>query len=314
MGKKSKKAQKKKEDRKVQSGNKGKTNNTTVAKYLDHIIEGHLTGNLLDPAKKWNQIHGDRKSQSGGRYHVETMKDSRGKYLAKRVGLNDIVVISDENPEDEPTYDQLMDFKLFPIITHDQHRTYNQNHYRLQTTTGNFWYYDTFLLPASNPSGYPKIITERYNYSTGHISFAMIDALAAFLYSLQYDILGKFMDVEAHPRAKVLRFNRDIGGNDIYVERDRRCITCWSTEYGCSLNDSVDTHIIIGIARDRSWKLVNLYSSLDILRSNGGVNFVQDICQAFAAGFMNGRKKEESVFVTCIAGRNWLSATLRRIL
>ncbi|KAL8857784.1 MAG: hypothetical protein Q9178_005684 [Gyalolechia marmorata] len=204
--------------------------------------------------------------------------------------------------------------RLFPIITRDQHRTYNQNHCRLQRMIEHFQYFDEILIPASNPSGYPKIISERYHYSTGHISFAMIDALAAFLYSLQYDILRKFMDVEAHPGVKVIRFNRDIGGNDIYVERDRRCITCWSTEYGCSLNDSVDTHIIIGIAKDGSWKLVNLYSSLDMSRSNGGVNFVQDICQAFAAGFMNGRKKEETVFVTYTAGRNWLSATLRRIL
>ena len=119
--------------------------------------------------------------------------------------------------------------RLFPVITHDQHRTYNQNHSRLQTMIEHFQYFDEILLPASNPSGYPKIISERYNYSTGHITFAMIDALATFLYSLQYDILRKFMDVEAHPRVKVLRFNRDIGGNDIYVERDRRCISVYPT-------------------------------------------------------------------------------------
>ncbi|KAL8902867.1 MAG: hypothetical protein Q9171_007579 [Xanthocarpia ochracea] len=180
-------------------------------------------------------------------------------------------------------------------------------------TTGNFRYYDTILLPASNPSGYPKIISTRDKDFTGHNSFATIDALATFLYSLQYDVLRKFMDVEAHPRVKVLRFNRAIGGNDFYVERDGRCINCWSIEYGCPLNDSVDTRIMIGVEQDGSWGLVNLYSSLVIPPWGCGVKFMQDVCQAFAAGIMNGRKKEERIFVTYIIGRSWLSATLRRI-
>ena len=47
---------------------------------------------------------------------------------------------------------------------------------------------------------------------------------------------------------------------------------------------------------------------------NGGVNFVQDICQAFADGIMGGRKKEERILVAYITGRKWLSATLKRIL
>lgn len=139
--------------------------------------------------------------------------------------------------------------RLFPVIIRDQHRTYNQNHYRLHKMIENFQYLDEILLPASNPSGYPKIISERYNYSTGHMAFAMIDALATFLYSLQYDILRKFMDVEAHPRMKILRLNRAIGGNDIYVERDRRCITVYPTTAGSTQGiDYADHHGSAGLS------------------------------------------------------------------
>lgn len=34
-------------------------------------------------------MHGDGKSTTGGNYHIETMKDSSGKYIAKIAGAPD---------------------------------------------------------------------------------------------------------------------------------------------------------------------------------------------------------------------------------
>ena len=48
-----------------------------------------LGGGLWTPAKDWIRVHGDHKSTTGGSYHIETMKDSSGKYIAKIVGAPD---------------------------------------------------------------------------------------------------------------------------------------------------------------------------------------------------------------------------------
>jgi hypothetical protein len=46
----------------------------------------NLSGGLWDPSKTWNRVHGDTKSSVGGKYHIETMLDSRSIYIAKVVG------------------------------------------------------------------------------------------------------------------------------------------------------------------------------------------------------------------------------------
>ena len=43
-----------------------------------------MTGNW-DPKKTWNRIHGDGKSTTGGKFHMKTMHDSKGKYQVKLV-------------------------------------------------------------------------------------------------------------------------------------------------------------------------------------------------------------------------------------
>ena len=43
-----------------------------------------MTGNWV-PAKAWHRIHGDGKSTTGGKYHMETILDSSGKYKVKLV-------------------------------------------------------------------------------------------------------------------------------------------------------------------------------------------------------------------------------------
>lgn len=49
----------------------------------------NLSGGRWAPPRNWNRIHGNGKSTTGGQFHIETMKDSTGKYVAKIVGTTD---------------------------------------------------------------------------------------------------------------------------------------------------------------------------------------------------------------------------------
>ena len=69
-----------------------------------------LSGGRWAPPRNWNRIHGNGKSTSGGQFHIETMKDSTGKYVAKIVGTNDesVVVIDDGNSANGPSFAQII--------------------------------------------------------------------------------------------------------------------------------------------------------------------------------------------------------------
>ncbi|KAF2771427.1 hypothetical protein EJ03DRAFT_29236 [Teratosphaeria nubilosa] len=64
---------------------KGKKKNTSTTRdYVNDINANDLTV-LWEPYKTWHRVHGDGKSSTGGKYHMETMKTSNGKYKAKIV-------------------------------------------------------------------------------------------------------------------------------------------------------------------------------------------------------------------------------------
>ena len=44
-----------------------------------------MTG-TWDPAGRWHRIHGDGKSTTGGKFHLETMTTSTGGYKVRLVG------------------------------------------------------------------------------------------------------------------------------------------------------------------------------------------------------------------------------------
>jgi len=69
-----------------------------------------LSGGKWAPPRNWNRVHGNGKSTSGGQFHIETMKDSTGRYVAKIVGTNDesVVVIDDGNSVDGPSFVQVI--------------------------------------------------------------------------------------------------------------------------------------------------------------------------------------------------------------
>lgn len=58
-----------------------------------------------EPVGEFTRIHGDCKSTTGGKYHIEIMKSTEGKYIAKIVGApdNSPVEIDDENATVEPS-------------------------------------------------------------------------------------------------------------------------------------------------------------------------------------------------------------------
>lgn len=87
-----------------------KKKTSMVEYYLDNIVLNNVSGGTWDPPKPWNRIHGNGKSCSGGRFHIETMKDSAGRYLAKIVGTKDetVVVIDDGNSANGPSFAQVI--------------------------------------------------------------------------------------------------------------------------------------------------------------------------------------------------------------
>ncbi|KAI4210729.1 MAG: hypothetical protein LQ351_006404 [Letrouitia transgressa] len=89
---------------------KDKKRKVTVKEYLDDIKINHLSGGRWAPPKTWNRVHGNGKSSSEGQFHIETMKDSTGRYIAKIVGTADesVVVIDDGNSENEPSFAEII--------------------------------------------------------------------------------------------------------------------------------------------------------------------------------------------------------------
>lgn len=56
-----------------------------------------MTGNW-EPVGTWRRIHGDGKSTTGGKFHLETMATSDGKYKVRLVE-SDIVLTYESVPE-----------------------------------------------------------------------------------------------------------------------------------------------------------------------------------------------------------------------
>lgn len=73
-------------------------------------MEDDLSGGKWAPPRNWNRVHGNGKSASEGQFHIETMKDSTERYVAKIVGTKDenVVVIDDGNSIDEPSFVQVI--------------------------------------------------------------------------------------------------------------------------------------------------------------------------------------------------------------
>ena len=81
-----------------------------MQEYLGDIKTEDLSGGLWNPEKEWNRVHGDRKSIIDGKYHIETMKDSSGKYIAKIAGApaSSPVIIA-EAGEAPPSFQDVVD-------------------------------------------------------------------------------------------------------------------------------------------------------------------------------------------------------------
>lgn len=78
--------------------------------YLGDIKTEDLSGGLWTPDKQWNRMHGDGKSTTGGNYHIETMQDSSGKYIAKIAGAPDSSpVIIAAAGEAQPSFQGVVD-------------------------------------------------------------------------------------------------------------------------------------------------------------------------------------------------------------
>lgn len=52
--------------------------------YVENLNPKIMTGSWV-PIGKWNRIHGDGKSTTGGKFHMETIHDSTGKFKVKLV-------------------------------------------------------------------------------------------------------------------------------------------------------------------------------------------------------------------------------------
>ena len=76
-----------------------------------------MSGGKWAPAKQWNRVHGDGKSTTGGAYHIETMLDSGGNYIAKIVGASpaETVTIATKGSQ-EPSFQKIVDElkKVYP--------------------------------------------------------------------------------------------------------------------------------------------------------------------------------------------------------
>ena len=90
---------------------KGKKNTASVKEYLDNVVPKDLSGGRWSPPQVWNRVHRNDKSSTGGHFHIETMKDSNGRCIAKVVGAEDqkLVIIDDDgNSANGPSFPQIM--------------------------------------------------------------------------------------------------------------------------------------------------------------------------------------------------------------
>ena len=59
-----------------------KTEREDKASYLEHLDPKGMTG-AWEPVGEWKRLHGDCKSSAGGKYHIQTMQTSSGKFKVK---------------------------------------------------------------------------------------------------------------------------------------------------------------------------------------------------------------------------------------
>ena len=60
--------------------------------YLEEIEPSNITDLTWGLAGKLVRAHGNGKASTGGKYHIETMRDSNGRYIAKIVGASGNIV------------------------------------------------------------------------------------------------------------------------------------------------------------------------------------------------------------------------------
>jgi hypothetical protein len=75
--------------------------------YFDNMNYNNLSGGGWDPQRTWLRVHGDTKSSVGGKFHMETMLDANGRYIAKIVGANIQVVVAPAGTVPPPTLPQV---------------------------------------------------------------------------------------------------------------------------------------------------------------------------------------------------------------
>ncbi|KAL8847640.1 MAG: hypothetical protein Q9221_007328 [Calogaya cf. arnoldii] len=177
-------------------------------------------------------------------------------------------------------------------------------------------YIDNKLLPASAPSGHPKIIDPKSidvgdGPSTTNQRFNVLDAIATFLCGSRR--LSVFLDINTYQFVDIQRVNKVTGRLGLHMERRRRCVTvcldipnstrrrkdtgiltvsqCWSSEKGILPDDPVNNFLMFSIWEDGSWKLNYAHSSME--PPDDERTRIRNICRAFADGVMLERKWEE---------------------
>ncbi|KAE8440861.1 hypothetical protein EG329_006378 [Mollisiaceae sp. DMI_Dod_QoI] len=78
----------------------------TVSDYVNDLDADSMTGNWT-PAGAWHRIHGDGKSTTGGKWHMETMNTSKGTYKVKIV--EDGTTLETLEYDSEPSFSTLVD-------------------------------------------------------------------------------------------------------------------------------------------------------------------------------------------------------------
>ncbi|CAG7556344.1 unnamed protein product [Fusarium equiseti] len=79
-----------------------------VSDYVKNLDPKKMTGNWA-PAGTWRRIHGDTKSSTGGKWHMETMTTSTqpAKYKVKLV--EDAAAIWTKEYDSEPTFETIVE-------------------------------------------------------------------------------------------------------------------------------------------------------------------------------------------------------------
>jgi hypothetical protein len=83
-----------------------KKNKSTIKDYIEDLDAAGMTGNWT-PDGHWNRIHGDGKSSTGGKWHMETMKTSEGAYKVKVVE-NDSTTVVTLDYGSEPSFETIV--------------------------------------------------------------------------------------------------------------------------------------------------------------------------------------------------------------